>query len=115
MSQATALDRLKEEARKIEESLSQLETQKKEVDVKYSSFLQEENRILEELRRCRDTYKYNQLEINFNIVSRRRREIEPQKTEIERKIRGYKEELAKLQARIEYLKPRDNVFITEEG
>jgi uncharacterized protein (DUF3084 family) len=101
---------LKEDRKKIEELLKNLETQKKEVDEKYSSALEEENKIHEQLRKCRDTYQYSRLEMRLNILSRRRREIESQKQAIDRKIIGHREELKKTSERIEYMRPKGKLI-----
>jgi chromosome segregation ATPase len=106
MSQTTILEKLKEELRMINETLAQLEAQRREIEEAYLTILDEENKIIEEMRKCRDPYKYGQLEIKFNAVSRRRRELESRKTEIERKMRGCAEEKSRIQMRIEYLKPK---------
>ena len=106
MSTTLALMKLKEDQRKIKESLKDLETQKKEIDDKYFTVLNEENKLHKELRECRDTYQYSQLEIRINSITKRRREVESQKQELERKVRGYQEELEKINARIEYMKPK---------
>ncbi|MBS7653727.1 MAG: hypothetical protein QXR06_00485 [Candidatus Bathyarchaeia archaeon] len=92
----------------IDKTLAHLEAQRGEIEEKYSAILDEENKIIEEMRKCRDPYKYSQLEIKFNAISRRRREMESRKNEIERKIRGCAEEKSRIQMRIEYLKPKSS-------
>jgi len=106
MSTSLALEKLKEERKRIEEELQRLKDQKKQTDERLSSILEEEKRLLEELRKCRDPYQYNRLDIRLNMISRSRKEVESEKEEIERKIRGYEEELNRIQKRIEYLTPR---------
>jgi chromosome segregation ATPase len=114
MSQETALGRLRKDLQKVEEDLRQMEVQKKDLDDKYLAAKQEEDKVVAELRSCRDAYKYNQLEMRLSILSRRRKEAEAVKEENERKMRGYREEIVKIKAKIEYLKPKDNKFITEK-
>lgn len=106
MSSSIPLERLKEEHREIEEQLRQLQDRKENVDEKFSSILEEEERLVEEMRKCRDPYEYSKMDIRVSRVSRSRREVQSEKEEIERKIRGYKEELDRVRKRIEYLKPR---------
>jgi predicted nucleic acid-binding Zn-ribbon protein len=114
MSTTPAIEKLKQDQKKIEESLKGLENQKREVEEKYTSVSDEENKILGEMRQCRDAYQYSQLEIRLHPVSRRRREIETRKQAVERKIRGYQEELAKIKARIEYLRPKGKLVPHKE-
>lgn len=114
MSTTTAIERLRQEQRNIEESLKELEAQKKEIDAKYAAVVDEENRIHEELRRCRDPYQYSQLEMRLFPIRRRRGEIEAEKTALERKIRGFQEELEKVKARIEYMRPKGDLIQTKE-
>jgi len=106
MPQATALEKLKEEQKKVKEALSQLESQKAEIQEKFLSVLKDEENLAKQLRECRDPYKYGQIEMRLNTISRSRREIESQKEELERKNRGFKDDLAKIEGRIEYLKPK---------
>ncbi len=106
MSSLHPLERLKEEYTKIEEELQRLRDQKKIVDEKYSSIMGEQKKLVEDMRKCRDPYEYNKIDARLNLISRSRREVESEKQEIERKIRGYEEELNRIGKRIEYLKPR---------
>ncbi|MFQ6095411.1 MAG: hypothetical protein ACE5NN_04645 [Candidatus Bathyarchaeia archaeon] len=106
MSTSIVVGKLKEECKRIEEELRCLRDQKKKVDERLSSILQEENRFLEELRKCRDSYQYGRIDLRLNMISRSKKEMESEKEEIERKIRGYEEELIRIQRRIEYLTPK---------
>lgn len=106
MSTTSALMKLRKEKEKIEESLKVLEVQKKKIDQKYASVMEEENKIHEELRKCRDAYQYSRLEIRVNTLSRRRKDVEVKKQEIDRKIRGHQEELEKVKSRIDYMRPK---------
>ena len=106
MSTSVTLEKLREEQKKIEKELQGLRDRKKKIDDDLSSILSEENRLLEELRKCRDPYQYNRLDLRLNSITRSRKELESEREEIERKIRGYKEELNKIRRRIEYLTPR---------
>ena len=106
MATSIALGKLREECKRIEEKLKELRDQKKKVDEKLSSILQKEKRFLEELRKCRDPYQYNRIDLRLNMISRSRKETESEKEGIERKIRGYEEELTRIQRRIEYLTPK---------
>jgi len=117
MSQALTLAELKEKRKKVEEDLKKLEAQLKEVEERYSSILKEEKRLYEELRKYRssgDLYGYNRIEMRLNVVSRSRREIENLKAETERRIRGYREDLVRIDKRIEFLKPKEVKFIVEK-
>jgi len=42
----------------------------------------------------------------LNVISNQRRTVEQEKNEIEKKIRGYEEELERIRRRIEYLTPK---------
>jgi chromosome segregation ATPase len=106
MSQSTIIEKLKEDLRRVDEMLARLEAEREEINKGYTAILEEENKIVEEMRKCRDEYKYMKLETRLNIVSRQRKEVEGKKTEIERKIRGCAEERSKILMRIEYLKPK---------
>jgi len=106
MSSVHPLEKLKEDYVKIEEELQRLREQKKVLDEKFSSALGEEKKITEEMRKVRDPYQYNKMDMRLNMVSRSRREAESQREENERKIRGYEEELKIIKKRIEYLKPK---------
>jgi len=97
---------LRQEQKRIEKAIDELKEQKKKIDEKYSSIVEEENKIYDEMRRCRDTYKYDKLQMRLNVVSNQRRAIEQKKQEIEKKIRGHEEELKRVKRRIEYLKPK---------
>jgi len=106
MSSLPPLERLKEEYRKTLEELQRLQDQKKKTDEKYSSVLEEEKKLIEEMRRCRDPYQYSRMDIRLSTMSHLRRELESEKEEVERKIRGYEEELSRIGKRIGYLRPR---------
>ncbi len=106
MSSPLPLERLKEERKRIEEELLGLRGQKKKIDEKFSSVLEEEKKLIEEMHKCRDIYEYNKMDVRLNRISRSRREVQSEKEETERKIRGYEEELDRVRRRIEYLKPR---------
>ena len=106
MSSSLPLERLNEQYRKVEEELQRLRDQKKSVDEKFSSILEEEKNLVEEMRKCRDPYQYSKMDARLNIISRSRREVESEKEKVERKIRGYEEELVRIGKRIGYLKPR---------
>ncbi|MCW4027387.1 MAG: hypothetical protein NWE76_07900 [Candidatus Bathyarchaeota archaeon] len=112
MSTTPTVEKLRKEQKKIEDALEELEDHKKKVDEKYASVLAEENKLHEDFRKCRDTYEYSQLEIRLNRVSRRRREIETEKQATDRKIIGYNEELKKVKARIEYMKPKRGKLVS---
>jgi len=112
MSTTPTVEKLRQDQKKIEDSLKELESRKKKVDEKYASVLEEENKLHEEFRKCRNTYEYSQLEIKINRIARRRREIESEKKVIDRKFRGYREELEKVKARIEYMKPKRGKLIS---
>lgn len=94
--------------------MKKLEMQKKEVNEKYASLLEEENKIHQELRKCRDPYQYSQLEMRLFPIARRRSEVEAEKQALERRIRGYQEELEKIKSRIEYMKPKGNLIHPKE-
>jgi len=106
MSSLPPLERLKQEYRKIEEELQRLRDKKKQTDEKYSSILEEEKKLAEEMRRCRDPYQYNRMEVRLSAISRSRRELESEKEDVERKIRGYEEELDRIGKKIGYLRPK---------
>jgi len=109
-----AIEKLKQDQKKIEDSLKELEDQWKEVEKRYSSALDEENKIHQELRQCRDSYEYSQLELRLYPVSRRRKDLENEKQAIERRIRGHQEELVKIKARIEYMQPKGELVPHKE-
>ena len=106
VSSLLPLERLKEEYRKTREELERLQDQKRNTDEKYSSVLEEEKKLIEEMRRCRDPYQYSRMDIRLSTMSHLRRELESEKEEVERKIRGYEEELSRIGKRIGYLRPR---------
>jgi len=106
MSSTLPIERLKEEYGKIEEELQRLRDQKKKVDERFSSIFEEERKLVEAMRKSRDPYEYDRMDARLNLISRSRREVETEKGEVERKIRGYEEELSRIAKRIEYLKPR---------
>jgi chromosome segregation ATPase len=108
------IDDLKEEEKRIVEMLSELEAQRKIVEGKYTSVMDEENKVYGELLKCRDAQQYNKLQVQLNTISRRRKEVEANKQEIERKIRGHQDELEKVKAKIEYLKPRGELVEHKE-
>ncbi len=106
MSTTMTVAILREEQKKIEALLADLEAQKKAVDAKFATVMDEENKLYDELRKCRDVQLYNKLQIQLNASSRRRKEVEAKKQETDRKIRGYQDELEKVKAKIEYMKPK---------
>ncbi len=114
MSTSLTVAKLREEQKTVENLLIDLETQKKTIDTKYTSVLEEENKIYEELRKCRDAQQYDKLQIQINTVSRRRKELEARKQETERKIRGFQEQLEKIKTRIEYMKPKGELVEHKE-
>jgi len=106
MSTSLTVAKLREEQKNIEDLLVELEAQKTAIDGKYASAKEEENKVYEELRKCRDTQQYYKLQVQINSVSRRRKEVEAKKQEIDRKILGYQDQLEKVKAKIEYMKPK---------
>jgi len=87
---------LRQQQKRIEKSLDELREQKKKIDEKYSSIMEEENKIYDEIRRCRDMYKYDRLQMRLNVVSNQRKAVEQKRQEVEKKIRGYEAELEKI-------------------
>jgi len=114
MSTTLTIAILREEQKKIEDLLVELEAKKNTVDAKYASVMGEENKVYDELRKCRDVQLYNKLQIQLNAASRRRKEVEAKKQETDRKIRGYKDELEKVKAKIEYMKPKGELVEHKE-
>jgi predicted nucleic acid-binding Zn-ribbon protein len=110
MSTTETVAKLKEEQNKIEKLLEELEQQKKTIDKQYAAAMEDENKVYEELRKCRDTVQYNRLQIHMNAVSRRRKQFEAKKQEVERRLRGYQDELERVKARIDYMKPKGNLI-----
>ncbi|MDH5440774.1 MAG: hypothetical protein OEZ48_10125 [Candidatus Bathyarchaeota archaeon] len=106
MSTSVPLQKLREEYRRIEEELKQLRNKREKVDQRFSSLLKEEKQLVEDMRRSRDRYQYSRIDLRLNTVSRSRKETESEKEEVERKIRGYEEELSQIKRRIEYLTPK---------
>ena len=106
MSTSVPLQKLREEYRRIEEELKQLRDKREKVDQRFSSLLKEEKQLVEDMRRSRDRYQYSRIDLRLNTVSRSRKEAESEKEEVERKIRGYEEELSQIKRRIEYLTPK---------
>ena len=106
MSTSVPLQKLREEYRRIEEELKQLRDKREKVDQRFSSLLREEKQLVEDMRRSRDRYQYSRIDLRLNTVSRSRKETESEKEEVERKIRGYEEELSQIKRRIEYLTPK---------
>jgi len=106
MSTSVPLQKLREEYRRIEEELKQLRDKREKVDQRFSSLLREEKQLVEDMRRSRDRYQYSRIDLRLNTVSRSRKEAESEKEEVERKIRGYEEELSQIKRRIEYLTPK---------
>jgi len=109
MSSTSIVAKLKQEQKRIEELISELKEQKKKIDEKYSSIKEEENKIYDEMHQCRDMYQYSKLQMRLNVISNQRRTIEQRKQEIEKKLRGYGEELEKIKRRIEYLTPKKRI------
>jgi chromosome segregation ATPase len=114
MSTTLTIAILREEQKKIEELLVELEAKKKTVDAKYASVMDEENKVYDELRKCRDVQLYNKLQIQLNACSRHRKEVEAKKQETDRKKRGYQDELEKVKAKIEYMKPKGELVEHKE-
>jgi len=117
MSQALTLAELKEKRKRVEKELQELESKMKEIMERYNEIMQEEKRLYDELRKCQmkgDYYAYSRIEMRLNVVSRNRREIENLKSETERRIKGYREDLERIDKRIEFLKPREVKFIVEK-
>jgi chromosome segregation ATPase len=114
MSTTSTIAELKEEQKRIVELLVELETQRKIVDGKYTSVMDEENKVYDELLKCRDVQQYNILQVHLNTISGRRKEVEAKKQEIERKIRGHQDELEKVKAKIEYMRPRGELVEHKE-
>jgi len=106
MSFATSRERLKAEKKKIEEELMRLKPEKTGIQEKLSSILNEEERLIKELRECRDAYKYNKIDVRLNMISRSRREINSENEGLERRVRGLTEDLEKITRKIQYLKPK---------
>jgi len=106
MATTATIEKLKRDRKKIEDLLRELENQMREVEERYAAMLGEENKIHEELRQCREASEYSRLEMRLHPVARRRREVEAEKQAIERRIRGYRGELEKVKARIEYMRPK---------
>jgi len=103
------LERLREEHKKIEEELQRLTDQKRKVDDFFSSIIEEERKLIEEIRKCRDPYEYSKMDIRLNRISRSRKEVQTEKEETERKIRGLEEELIRIRKRVQYLNPRSQL------
>jgi len=97
---------MREEYRRIEEELKQLRNQKEKADQRFSSLLKEEEQLVEDMRKSRDRYQYSRIDLRLSTVARSRKEAQSEKEEIERKIRGYEEELSQIKRRIEYLTPK---------
>jgi len=97
---------MREEYRRIEEELKQLRNQKEKADQRFSSLLKEEEQLVEDMRKSRDRYQYSRIDLRLSTVARSRKEAQSDKEEIERKIRGYEEELSQIKRRIEYLTPK---------
>jgi chromosome segregation ATPase len=114
MSTSSMIAELRKEEKRIVELLVDLEAQSKIVDGKYTSVMGEENKVYGELLKCRDAQQYNKLQVQLNAISRRRKEVEAEKQEIERKIRGHQEELEKVKAKIEYMKPKGQLVEHKE-
>jgi len=106
MSSIAVIAELRQQQKKIEKAIEELKEEKKKIDEKYSSIVEEENKIYDEMRQCRDMYKYDRLQMRLHVISNQRKAVEQKKQEIEKKIRGHEEELEKIKRRIEYLKPK---------
>jgi len=106
MASTNLIIELKRQQRKIEEALNDLLEQKRRIDERYASLMNEENKIYDEIRKCRDMYQYDRLQMRLNVISNQRRTVEQERNEIEKKIRGYEEELERIKRRIEYLTPK---------
>lgn len=105
MSTTLIITNLREEQKKIEKILEELDQQKKTVDKRYALAIEEENKVYEELRKCRDMVQYDKLQIRINAITRRRKQVEAGKQEVDRRLRGYQDELKHVRARINYMKP----------
>lgn len=106
MSSSYIISELRQQKEKIEKKIEELREQKKRIDERYASIKEEENKIYDEIRQCRDMYKYDRLQMRLNVIANQRRAIEQQKQEIEKKLLGHEEELERIKRRIEYMKPR---------
>jgi chromosome segregation ATPase len=106
MSTSVPLQKLRQEYRRIEGELKQLRDQKEKVDERFSSLLKEEKQLVEDMRKSRDPYQYSRIDLRLSTVARSRKGAESEKLEIDRKIRGYEEELSQIKRRIEYLTPK---------
>ena len=98
----TELERQREE---LEKALENLKEQKTKIDREYFSLKKEEDKIYEKIRQCRDNYQFDSLQMRLNVVATQRKSIERKRSEIEKKIRGYENEIEKIKQRINYLKP----------
>ncbi|MEM2130230.1 MAG: hypothetical protein QXZ70_06500 [Candidatus Bathyarchaeia archaeon] len=114
MSTSLTVAKLREEQKTIETLLNNLVAQKKIIDTRYSMVLEEENKIYEEMRKCRDAQQYDKLQIQINTVSRQRKDLEAKKQETERKIRGFQDQLEKIKTKIEYMKPKGELVEHKE-
>ncbi|MCD6592709.1 hypothetical protein J7L00_01285 [Candidatus Bathyarchaeota archaeon] len=105
MSSTYLIAELKQQQEKLEKTLENLKEQKTKIDEEYLSFKKEEDKIYEEIRRCRDMYQFDKLQMRLNVVATQRKATEQKLSEIEKKIRGYENELKKIKEKINYLKP----------
>jgi len=115
MSSTYIISELRQQQEKIMKAIEDLEEQKKKIDERYASVKNEENKIYDEMRQCRDMYKFERLQMRLNVVSNQRRAIEEKKQEIEKRLKGHKEELEKIKRRIEYMKPMKRAGPTERA
>ena len=114
MSTTSALGKLRQEQEEIERLLMELEAEKKEIDEKYEAVVEKDNKVHAELRESRDAYQYSRLEMRVSMLSKQRKIVEEKKQEIDRKIRGHREELEKVKARIEYMRPKGKLVSYKE-
>ncbi|MEM2146699.1 MAG: hypothetical protein QW279_15155 [Candidatus Jordarchaeaceae archaeon] len=106
MSTSLPVMKLREEQKNIESMLEDLNSQKVTIDEKYSLLINEENKLYDELRKCRDNQQFERLQMRIHMISNRRKEVEAAKQEVERKIRGFQDQLEKIKLKIEYMKPK---------
>jgi len=63
MSTSLTVTKLREEQKNIEQMLKELESQKVTIDEKYVSLTEEENKVYSDLRECRDSQKFERLQM----------------------------------------------------
>lgn len=72
--------------RKIEESLNGLMEQKKRIDERYASLVNEENKVYDEIHKCWDIFQNDRLQMRLNFISNQRRTIEQEKMRSQRRL-----------------------------